>query len=121
MHSASSSSRPQTSSLRFFAFVCCLLSCVSYTATAMSPLLFTQGHDPCFPSDMPDASICYSTRCYHLFNVSTSGIVPTPDATYPQTYTKFYCTVETYSQYSGYTSAQVCKNRCATAEWGIIS
>lgn len=74
----------------------------------MNPMLYTQGHDPCFSADTDNATICYPTRCYHLFNISTNGTSPTPQSGYPQNYTKFQCVVETYNSYVGY-SARTCK------------
>lgn len=87
-------------------------------ATAMSPVIYTQGHDPCFAEDVADENICYPTRCYHLFNISTSGTDPVPQAGYPQAYTKFECIIETYEVYPGY-SARTCKKPMCYCKTGF--
>jgi hypothetical protein len=85
---------------------------IASTAAYMNPLLYTQGHDPCFSEDTPNATICYPTRCYHLFNISINGTDPVPQSGYPQTYTKFQCVVESYAQYSGYAARKCLKPMC---------
>eukprot|EP00744_Colponema_vietnamica_P026387 GILI01039124.1.p1 GENE.GILI01039124.1~~GILI01039124.1.p1 ORF type:complete len:131 (-),score=6.53 GILI01039124.1:127-519(-) len=73
------------------------------TEAIMNPGLMSNSRGTCLGFDVPDTTICYPTRCYHLFNITSSGtLTPTPIAAgSPQNYPKFSCTVATEAVYSG--------------------
>lgn len=105
--------RRRKKEMRLFAIVGLVALCITFTH-AVHPLRHTAASEPCFPMDTPASEMCFSMRCFHLFNRTASGgWDPVPQLTYPQSYPAFQCSVQTYLEYEGLASRQCQRPVCS--------
>ena len=94
-----------------FSFLVVVFSLIAFlcNAAGRNALLSSGVSGPCHPAGSSYASLCYPTRCFHLFNFSETGVLtPTPNDSDPQDYLDFGCEIITQYIYAADIPSEVC-------------